>query len=53
MLIRVSNTSPQKKSGENIEHDKEIDKKRYITPEQKKKESLGVYNKELNLRVQW
>ena len=35
MLIRVSNTSPQKKSGENIEHDREIDKKRYITLEQR------------------
>ena len=36
-IKRVSKTLPQNNSKENIEHDREIHKERYISPEQRQK----------------
>ena len=36
-ITKVSKTSPQNNSEENIEHDREIHRERYIFPEQRQK----------------
>ena len=36
-ITRVSKTLPQNNSGENIEHDREKHRERYISPEQRQK----------------
>ena len=36
-IVKVSKTSPQNNSEENIEDDREIHRERYISPEQRQK----------------